>query len=345
MTKEDTPADHDPEQPVQPAAQGLSGHGEAEPELPGWTTPGATYPFANADYPSYGGQPGYTGYADAIASPAPSPRGRIAAIASAVVVVALLAVGGIVALASTSHHHSSANPAPAVTGSASGSAPPSAPSPSASASMPDGAPAAPGPLDSYLLAPTDLGAGTFMALISGGRDASGEPTLDFCNYPYTSETLRMQRVQVEYLGGSQRASNEFVHYQPGGATKAYAEIQKAVAGCPSTFREYGSVAGQIQRVSGLSGLAAEQLVVTYADTSTALTGATTTTWSTVVYQFDGDYFSGVYVYGTDKQAVQQFAASLGVKAAKHLAEAASGKPGTGGGPLVGPGQPDAGVQA
>ena len=67
--------------------------------------------------------------------------------------------------------------------------------------------------------------------------------------------------------------------------------------------------------------------------------------TTAIYQFEGDYFSGVYVYGTDADAVQRSAAKLGAASAKLLAEAAAGKPGTGGGPLAAPEQSAPGIQA
>ena len=46
---------------------------------------------------------------------------------------------------------------------------------------------------------------------------------------------------------------------------------------------------------------------------------------------DGDYFSGVYVYGATRATALAQAERLGAISARHLAEAVSGKPGTGGG--------------
>lgn len=317
----------------QPPAYGPPPPPPSHPTAPvaGWVGPEPTY---RADF----GPPGNVDY---IASPerASHPRRRSGVLVAAAVVVLALIAGGIAVFATsnsvgkptaTAVASSSASPAPSDSQQAP-SAPSSAPgSPQQPQSSDD---AAAGPLDKYLLAPTDLGAGTLMALIPGGRSVGDQATLDFCNFTYTSEKLRTARVQVQYASGSQSASNEFVRYRAGGAASAYAEIQKAVSGCPSTYREPGGVVSQIKRVSGLTGLVSKSLAVTFASTSTG-EGGVSTVWTTVVYQFDGDYFSGVYVYGTDKSRVQSLAATLSARSAKYLAEAAAGQPGTGGGPLV-----------
>jgi len=90
----------------------------------------------------------------------------------------------------------------------------------------------------------------------------------------------------------------------------------------------------------------DPLAITFEMAAPGLDGSLTTEWSTVVYQFDGNYFSGVYVYGTDKAQVQQLGSKLAANAAHHLAEASAGKPGTGGGPFTSQAIPqDSGAQA
>jgi hypothetical protein len=318
--------------PPAPSAAG------SNPPAAGWVRPEPTY------RPAFGSPQNV----DYIASPEREPRTRRrTGVLAAVGVVVLALIAGGIAVFVTSNNVGKPT-ATAVAGSSVGPTPgdsahapssqPSAPSsqPSAPASPPQSPSsddAAAGPLDKYLLSPADLGAGTLMALISGGRSVSDQATLDFCNFDYTSERLRTARVQVQYVSGSQAASNEFVRYRAGGAASAYSEIQKAVSGCPSTYREPGGVVSQIKRVTGLTGLVPKNVAVTFASTATTQ-GGVSTVWTAVVYQFDGDYFSGVYVYGTDKARVQSVAAALSAKSAKYLAEAAAGKPGTGGGPLV-----------
>jgi len=253
-----------------------------------------------------------------------------------VVVVLLVVAAGITALTIGVHNEttkSSANTAP--------SAAPVVPTYPGSSSEPapsggGQAQASSGPLDKYLVAPSDLGAHTLMLLIDGGRSVTDQATLDFCGYHYTSEALRTARVQVQYVGGSQDASNEFVQYKPGGAASAYAEIQKAVAGCPSAYADNDSAMSQIQRLQDLTGLVKDNVAVEFAVATSDPNGNPLSEWSTVVYQFDGNYFSGIYVYGADKTRVEQVGAQLATKAAQHLAEAARGAPGTGGGPFTDP---------
>jgi len=110
------------------------------------------------------------------------------------------------------------------------------------------------------------------------------------------------------------------------------------------FKEKG-YAYHIERTN-IAGLTQEHLAITFEMAAPGLDGSLTTEWSTVVYQFDGNYFSGVYVYGTNKAQVQQLGSKLAVKAAHHLAEATAGKPGTGGGPFTSQAIPqDSGAQA
>jgi len=294
------------------------------------TTPGFVYPA--------GAQSPYR--VDYLESPA---RRRSPALFIAIGLVVLVLVGVAAGLVTRSSNSSPST----VTGAASASASPqphesTAPTqaPSQETPAPD---SAAGPLDSYLLPPDDIGAGTLMALIPGGRSVADQATLDFCNFDYTSEKLRDARVQVQYLGVGRSASNEFVRYRAGGAAAAFGEIQKAIASCPSSYRESGGEVSEIHRLSGLTGLATSSAAVSFVSTFTGSAGVVRQA-TTVIYQFDGDYFSGVYVYGTDAADVQSTAARLGASSAKLLAEAAAGKPGTGGGPLANPAQSAPGVQ-
>jgi hypothetical protein len=183
-----------------------------------------------------------------------------------------------------------------------------------------------------------------MYLIDGGRSTTDQATLDWCNFAYTSEKLRVARVQVDYSGDDlSPAGNEFVHYQKGGTVKAYSEIQEAVAGCPATSETDGYIYSLVQRAPHDAALAPRQLVLSAQVVDT--TGELDLPWQAIAYQFNGDYFSGVYVYGPTRSAALAVAETLGAESARHLAQAATGKPGTGGGPfqaLSSP--PDTGVQ-
>ncbi|HEY5199343.1 MAG TPA: hypothetical protein VIJ31_00410 [Acidothermaceae bacterium] len=326
-----------------------------------WAAPGSPGggPFASPEYP-----------------PAPR-RSRTLIWVSVVVVIVVLAASSVGALVLDTHHHSgpsaaavapAASSAPASAGSSvpqsspsTQSPSPSSPSPSSSPSFsPSAAPstgqptapaggAAPGsasgPLDQYLLAPAEVGASSMMFLIDGGRNTTNQATLDWCNFTYTSEALRMTRVQVEYTGNAALpAGNEFVHYQKGGTARAWAELQKAVTTCPPSSTTDGYVNDQVQRAGADSELVARQIILSYHVTDP--TGQLNLPWQAVVYQFDGDYFSGIYVYGLSRSLALTEAEQLAAKSATHLAQASRGKPGTGGGPIqsVASAPPDTGVQ-
>jgi hypothetical protein len=173
-----------------------------------------------------------------------------------------------------------------------------------------------------------------MDLIDGGRGTSvDDATLDWCGRSYPSDQLRSGRVQVEYNGSDLFVSNEFVKYNTGGAATAYTEIQAAVQSCQPSFQVSGQTTDQIQVAAHSASLVDDQLTVT------AFEEGSIPLWTAVVYQFDGNYFSGVYVSGGSRATVLQGAEQLGSEAATHLKEAAAGKPGTGGG-IVGTEPPE-----
>jgi hypothetical protein len=316
-----------------------------------WAVPGASAPFGAVPV----GEP-------------QRPRSRVLRwIAGVLIVILLIAGAGFViydnhqasrSAAALPAVASSSSPRSAAPSPATSSAPNNSPSPQSSprsASPSTGQPSAPalgagpttaaGPLDQYVLAPAEVGANSMMFLIDGGRSTGDQATLDWCNYKYTSEALRMTRVQVEYTGtNSLPAGNEFVHYQKGGATRAWTELQQAVASCPPTSTVDGYTDDMVQRAPADDELVARQIVLSYRVTDP--TGQLNLQWQSVVYQFDGDYFSGIYVYGLTRSSALTEAERLAAKSATHLAQAARGKPGTGGGQIqsVASSPPDTGIQ-
>jgi hypothetical protein len=295
----------------------------------------------------------------------PPPRRRLRVlvwVAAVVAVAVVLAVIGDAIVVTRRHAAStttaavSATPSPssASSGSSAGSAAPSPPAvaPSPVTSAPPSAPAAggapdagSGPLDSYVLSPAEAGPGAMMFLIDGGRGVTlDQPTLDFCNFTYPSEKLRAARVQVQYAGGSsQPVGNEFVKYQPGGTTKAFGELQQAVANCPATTQSDGVTYSQRLRAPRETGLVSNQLILSFQVDDPS--GNLALPWQAVVYQFDGDYFSGIYTYGTSRAIALGQAERLALVSARHLGEAVAGKHGTGGGAFASSSTPsDNGVQ-
>jgi hypothetical protein len=299
--------------------------------------------------------PGSAGWGYAGTPPEPvSPKRPRRSLWIIAVVVVLLAIGatGVVVLARRHAASTAAAPPPASaqpqpsTAHPSPTPTPSAPQASPRQALPSVSPASPlpllpagatpdpgsGPLDHYLLAPAEVGGSALMFLNDGGRSSTDQATLDWCNFTYTSEKLRTARVQVQYTSNnSQPAGNEFVRYQSGGTTKAWAELQQAVTSCPAVSYEAGFTYSHVERGQREADLLAHQIVLSYqvADSS----GGLSLPWQAVVYQFDGNYFSGVYVYGQSRLLVLDEARRLGAEAARHLAEAVAGKPGTGGGNL------------
>ncbi|HEY8730074.1 MAG TPA: hypothetical protein VIL94_10855 [Acidothermaceae bacterium] len=319
-----------PAQPLDPWAQPA----RPAPPFDPWSVPGGATPAAE-----YLG----SGHSE---EPRRSNRRRWIA---ALLVVVLVGAAGTGAFFELRHHNTRADATasqPSTSPSTQPVTPTPAPSPSSApaSKLPSASPApagsagpgligpGKGPLDSYLLAPTDVGTSAGMFLIDGGRDAVNQATLDFCNFAYTSEKLRQTRVQVEYEGAnSVPVGNEFVHYGAGGSASGFAELQKAVTNCPPTSQSNGVTYSLVQRAAADRSLVPHQLVLSYQVFDT--TGGIGLPWQAVAYQFDGDYFSGIYVYGASRAAALAQAERLGAVAARHLSEAVSGKPGTGGGPF------------
>ena len=121
-----------------------------------------------------------------------------------------------------------------------------------------------------------------MFLIDGGRDAVNQATLDFCNFAYTSEKLRQTRVQVEYGGANSiPVGNEFVRYRAGGSASGFAELQKAVTGCPATSQSNGVTYSLVQRAATNRALVPHQLVLSFQVFDT--TGGIGLPWQAVAY--------------------------------------------------------------
>lgn len=340
-------ADDDAARPLwQPPAYGLP-----PSPAPAWGTP--------SDGPERHQQPPlprpFPGGSDLLESPPRRRRGRAALIAVVVLVLVLVAAGGTLFATSgggarqvndaAASRHATPTPTPQRSqGESPSPGGPGAPT-TPRRSGPDvlTPPAATGPLDWYLLKPTDVGPRALMLIDDDGRSVTDVATLDYCGRTYPSDSLRDARVQVQYGTVALVASNEFVRYQKGGAAQAFSELKKAMTNCPSSFNyPSGGAVSQAQTLSlkGLSGLAADNAAAVEYMKSANGTGQ----WNAAVYQFDGNYFSGVYTYGTDKDTVVALAKKLAPIAAVHLREAAAGKPGTGGGTfanLAGPSQPGA----
>jgi hypothetical protein len=128
-------------------------------------------------------------------------------------------------------------------------------------------------------------------------------TLDLCGFTFRSEALRTGRIQVNYTKSSKNLvlSNEVVSYVPGGIAQAFAELNRAVATCPtgpvsSTVQGLGPITYRIKRLSTstlLPGSIALRL-----STSGRARGRHFRALSTAIYQHRGNVLSAVYISST-----------------------------------------------
>src|SRR3954452_24224391 len=82
-------------------------------------------------------------------------------------------------------------------------------------------------LRTVILKPAQVGKGYILVARNDGFGVKSAPTLDLCGRKgYTSEKLRSDRLQVNYLKQNTALglSNEVVAYKPGGAKKALGEV-------------------------------------------------------------------------------------------------------------------------
>jgi hypothetical protein len=89
-------------------------------------------------------------------------------------------------------------------------------------------------LNGLILRAAQVGAGYHLQQRPDGHGATGYVTLDLCGFAFPSESLRTDRLQVNYVhsGKAVQASNEVVTYRTGGARQALAEVTHAAMHCP-----------------------------------------------------------------------------------------------------------------
>jgi hypothetical protein len=157
-------------------------------------------------------------------APPRSERLRSAALLAAGLVVGFLAVLWVVnAVAGTSRSTRPAADRPVA---------PTAPVPT-----PIPADPAQSALAKIVVQPADVAATFTVGPVLGGRQVSGQPSLDLCGANFASESLRTARLQVSAVDtvGTEVLSTEAVRYISVDATaQAFAELRAAAAGCPTT---------------------------------------------------------------------------------------------------------------
>ena len=168
-----------------------------------------------------------------------------------------------------------------------------------------------------VLSPAQVGAGYKMSVIPGDNLVQGQVTLDLCGVGFSSERLRIARLQVEYTQprGPLALSNEVVRYRPGGAPQALREVTHAAEHCPR-----GPVGTPVPGVSAtyrVTKISHPRLLPGYLAVRVHLTaegrGKRLVLDTVGVYQVKGDVLSGVYTNGGATMATQ-------LKVALHAAE-------------------------
>jgi hypothetical protein len=157
-------------------------------------------------------------------------------------------------------------------------------------------------LDKVVLKTSQVGAGYTVSVIPGGRQVTGEPTLDFCGLRYPSEQLRTARLQVAYTkkGAAFKASNEVVTYKPGGAQQALREVAHAASTCPNgtVSRPPKGVTRLVRHTRVLKDARLLPGAVAVLDVETGVVkGKPVTLREVAVYQVRGNVLSAVYGTG------------------------------------------------
>jgi hypothetical protein len=159
-------------------------------------------------------------------------------------------------------------------------------------------------------------------LEQGGAEVRGQKTLDECNASYPSETKRVARVQTGYVplsdpSGQLVASNEVVRYAQGGARQAYNEIKHALQTCPAHFPDGGKAVGSNTTIEPTD----PQLTNDQVTATQLVTIGNQKTWSAITFLYEGDLFSGVYVFRPTQAAALAADRTLAAISTKKLAAA------------------------
>ena len=184
-----------------------------------------------------------------------------------------------------------------------------------------------GPLTGYVLTSAEASsAGPHVEerLSLNGQGLADLTLAGTCNsQTFPSEQKRADRLQVDYIDPQQKAlvdSNEFVKYESGGGAQAYAELKAAVAHCPKTMTQTNN--DKLSNVTVVTnvpaGLSANTVILSMTNTQ----HAGPVVGQVFIFQFDGDYFDGLYVFRLNVADALHDAAALGKLAAAHLKAAA-----------------------
>jgi hypothetical protein len=180
-------------------------------------------------------------------------------------------------------------------------------------------------LAKVVLKPGAVGAGYVLLQRTDGK-GTAQRTLDLCgtkNYP--SESLRSDRLQVDYLkqNSALGLSNEVVTYKDAGAAQALREVQRHAQTCPSkpiAFEGQPPLVYHFTRVKDSKLL--QGYVALRIDISGTIKGKAVRAIRYAVYQRFGNVLSGVYSYalapGVSSATQQAFVLHAAEASAKAL---------------------------
>ena len=161
-----------------------------------------------------------------------------------------------------------------------------------------------------ILRADQVGPGYVLFQRMDGHGVKTQVTLDLCGSDYPSETLRVTRLQTNYLhrGTTTGISNEVVTYRPGGAAQAMREVARHAAACPTAPVPSG-VQGVPDLTYKITRIADPHLLKGYLAVRVHVSGVLkgkhiADVWF-AVYQRRGDVLSGVYSFGAVKTEQRQ----------------------------------------
>lgn len=188
-------------------------------------------------------------------------------------------------------------------------------------------------LSKLILKPASVGTGYVLVQRSDGK-GTAQRTLDLCGTTnYSSEKLRVDRLQVDYLKQNAKLalSNEVVTYKDDGAAKAMSQVAQHARTCPKkpiAFEGQPPLVYKITRIADsklLSGAIALRI-----DVSGTIKGKHVSAIRFAVYQRHGNVLSGVYSYavsGVSGKAQEAFVLHAAEASAKALRGTAGPGPG------------------
>jgi hypothetical protein len=189
-------------------------------------------------------------------------------------------------------------------------------------------------LRTVILPPGQVGKGYQLIARSDGFGVKAAPTLDLCGRKgYTSEKLRVDRLQVNYLkqGTAIGLSNEVVRYKAGGAAKALREVALRAVSCPQSPVDTGEKGIGPLRFT-ITPMRDAKLLKGYVAVKVRAVGKLTNgrhvdQTSYAVYQRLGDVFSGVYSFGPNTDAQRAFVLKAAEASARKLQKELAGPKG------------------